>query len=235
MRNRVFTIILALALAAALVVMFINGNGSAAGQDVGTEAALSSVVLINEAMASNSGAVPDDEGNFSDWIELYNPTAEEINISGWGLSDDPLTAAKWAFPAKTTIPAGGYLLVYCSGREDASSGGALHANFKINSSETITLSDSSGSPVDRLALTEVAQNSSIGRQADNLDEWASFELPTPGFENTPAGRAAYDKTMDASSIGVIINEFQPSNKTTLPSASGQYTIGSNSITPPPKQ
>ena len=74
--------------------------------------ATTETIQINEVMAGNKQAVTDEEGNYSDWIELYNPGTTAVSLSGWGLSDSKLEQAKWAFP-DVSIPAGGYLVVYC--------------------------------------------------------------------------------------------------------------------------
>ena len=39
-------------------------------------------ILINEFMASNSTVLADKDGEYSDWIEIYNPTSSDINLSG---------------------------------------------------------------------------------------------------------------------------------------------------------
>jgi hypothetical protein len=41
-------------------------------------------------------------------VELYNGGPDEIDVSGYGLSDDPLDPLKYMLPASTTIPAGGF-------------------------------------------------------------------------------------------------------------------------------
>ena len=66
--------------------------------------ATSETILINEVMAGNKQAVTDEEGNYSDWIELYNPGTTDVSLSGWGLSDSKLEQAKWTFP-DISIPA----------------------------------------------------------------------------------------------------------------------------------
>lgn len=73
-------------------------------------------VRINEVMASNLKTFADEDGQFEDWIELYNTTAATVDLDGWGLSDDPLAPFRWTFPAGTTIAPGGYLLVWASGK-----------------------------------------------------------------------------------------------------------------------
>ena len=95
--------------------------------------------VISEFMANNDGAFLDGLGEASDWIELYNPTPLAVNLSGWKLRD---SATTWTFP-EVTLPAGGYLVVFASGKlqqpyTDAAS--YLHTSFKLDSDgEAITL------------------------------------------------------------------------------------------------
>ena len=58
-------------------------------------------VLVNEVLARSTSGEPD-------WIELYNPTAADADISGWFLSDSKSVPDKYHLPAGTRIPAGGY-------------------------------------------------------------------------------------------------------------------------------
>ncbi len=61
-------------------------------------------VVINEVLAANSRVLADDEGDFSDWVELYNPTGDAIPLGGYRLSDDPGETDKWVFPPVTLGP-----------------------------------------------------------------------------------------------------------------------------------
>jgi hypothetical protein len=72
--------------------------------------------VINEVMSSNSSTVMDEDGDFSDWIEIYNPDATDINLDGYGLSDDPAEPFKWVFPDQT-LGAGEYVLVFASDKD----------------------------------------------------------------------------------------------------------------------
>ena len=66
-----------------------------------------SPVRISEIMDSNKGSVPDENGEYYDWIELYNTSSEAVDISGCGLSDDITGGIKFVFPQGTRIEAGG--------------------------------------------------------------------------------------------------------------------------------
>ena len=225
MKNRVIVLLLAVLLGAAAIVYLIVGNGAGDSQsEAGFTSSASGSVVINEAMASNPGVIPAPDGQFYDWIELYNPGAETLDLSNWGLSDQSNVAAKWTFGSGTKIEAGGYLLVYCSDLDQNDpSAGALHTNFKLKSgSDTLVLSDSTGKTVDALPLLTITSGHSLGRESGNTGEWLEFSEPTPGFENSEAGRKAYLASMDGSSIGLVISEFQPANKTTIACGDGTY-------------
>jgi hypothetical protein len=88
---------------------------------------------INEFLADNTAATLADENlDTPDWIELHNPSAAAINLSGWRLTDDPSSLAKWVFPA-VTIPAGGYRIIFASGKNRTPLTGNLHTNFSLDS------------------------------------------------------------------------------------------------------
>jgi hypothetical protein len=73
-------------------------------------------VVINEIMASNSSTIADEDGDYPDWIELYNAGAATINLQGYGLSDNYNNPYKWVFP-NVSIEAGQHLLVWASGKD----------------------------------------------------------------------------------------------------------------------
>ncbi|MGB0953842.1 MAG: lamin tail domain-containing protein, partial [Planctomycetota bacterium] len=72
-------------------------------------------VHINEVVASNVSGISDEDGNTSDWIELWNYGAAPVNVGGWGLSDNPAEPYKWVLPSMD-IEAAGHLLVRASGK-----------------------------------------------------------------------------------------------------------------------
>lgn len=88
--------------------------------------------IISEFMAENDGAIVDGLGDPSDWIEIYNPTSLDAQLSGWKLRENDTL---WSFPA-TSLPAGGRLLVFASGKGKqpyTDPAGHLHTNFKLDS------------------------------------------------------------------------------------------------------
>jgi len=98
-----------------------------------TPATWSQSVLISEFLASNDDGLADEDGDFEDWIELYNQGDIAINLAGWYLSDDPEDLARWRFPS-VELPAGGYLVLFASGKNRRDPTANLHTNFKLSSS-----------------------------------------------------------------------------------------------------
>ena len=90
-------------------------------------------VVISEFMAANDSGLTDEEGEWSDWIELHNTGPETVDLNGWHLTDNSLQLTKWQLPA-TNIAANGYLLVFASGKDHRNPGAPLHTNFKLTTS-----------------------------------------------------------------------------------------------------
>ena len=162
----------------------------------------SAAVIINEFMASNDSTLVDEDGQYSDWIELYNNGNSAVDVSNWYLTDDQTDLKQWQFPA-TSIAAGDYLVVFASGMNRVGSGSPLHTNFKLSSggeylalvlADGLTLADSY-SPQYPQQFTDISfggaqyfNEPTPGRQnnagVDGVLEDVEFSLEH-GFYNTP--------------------------------------------------
>lgn len=92
---------------------------------------MASDVFISEFLAQNDGGLTDEDGDASDWIEIYNSGAVDVNLQGWHLTDDAGELTKWEFPS-TVVPAGGFVVVFASNKDRAVAGAELHTNFSIS-------------------------------------------------------------------------------------------------------
>jgi len=138
-------------------------------------------VLINEFMASNSTVLTDKDGDFSDWIEIYNPTSNNVNLSGWSLTDDISDTLKWIFPS-IVINSNEYLIVFASGKNHTNPQTELHTNFKLAAEgEYLALSDPEGNPVSEFNPYPEQQTDVSYGYIDGY--YLSFTTPTPGAEN----------------------------------------------------
>lgn len=136
-------------------------------------------VVINEVMTANTDAVMEEEFyNFSEWVELFNPSSGEINLTGWYLSDDPFNLQYWQFPGNTKIGPGDYLVVWLDKMNLR-----LHASFFARSDdELIILSDPAGNVADSIHVRPPVRNYSLGRLPDGSASWDTLS-PTPGLAN----------------------------------------------------
>ncbi len=139
--------------------------------------------MINELMSSNSFTVEDDDGDYSDWIELYNPGTQDADLTGYFLSDAFDNPQRWAFPA-ITIPAHGFLLIWASGKNRTNPSLPLHTNFSLSSSgEELLLCNSDGVVLDEVFFPLIQSDVSYGRSPDGTANWRFFGEPTPGASN----------------------------------------------------
>lgn len=150
-------------------------------------------LVINEVLASNSAVNTDEDDSYQDWVELYNGSAEPINLSGYGLSDNPTILFKWVFPSVTINP-GSYLIIWCSNKNRTTPGQPLHTNFAISADgETISLTNPDGVVVDFAPPTTMLANISFGRSPNGTGGFVFFQTPTPAAENTGSG---YTETLN---------------------------------------
>lgn len=151
---------------------------------VTTSAGGTSPVVINELQASNATTLADPQGEFDDWIELRNVSAEEADLTGHYLSDEPGNPRKWQFPNGTKIPAGGYLLVWAD--EDSTVTPGLHTSFKLDADgEQLFLVDTDANLnalLDTVTYGPLSKDQAYGRTSANP---AAFQtvVPTPGVAN----------------------------------------------------
>jgi large repetitive protein len=140
-------------------------------------------LLINEFMASNQTTIPDEAGDYDDWIELYNAETTSVSLANLYLTDDLTAEAKWPFPA-TVIPARGYLLVWA---DNETGEGPLHASFNLGAAvgELVGLFESSGSHmlvVDTISFGPQKPDTSYGRIPDG-GTWEFLSSPSPRAAN----------------------------------------------------
>jgi hypothetical protein len=88
-------------------------------------------VRITEFMAANTRTLADEDGQYSDWIELQNLGTDFVNLEGWFLTDTPANLRKWSFPA-TNLGPGQFLVVFASGKDKRVPGAPLHTNFRLD-------------------------------------------------------------------------------------------------------
>jgi hypothetical protein len=143
----------------------------------------SAQVVLNEICPANADIIYDPNFfNYSPWIELYNSSSSSVNIAGYYISDDENNPLKWRVPSGTSIPAKGFLLLWC---DDMNTG--RHTNFSLDSEgEDVVLSNGSGLLLDKISYPKQLTNISYGRIANGTGTWAYLSVPTSGGANNSA-------------------------------------------------
>ena len=134
-------------------------------------------VSINEVMADNRTAVANGP-DFPDYVELKNTTVAAIDLTGWTLTDDTLTPAKYAIPSGTMLGVGAYLVIWCDSNTLSP---GLHAGFKLGANGGVVALYQSGTQRDAVTYGIQAPDLSIGRVVDGT---GAFTLVIPSAAAT---------------------------------------------------
>ena len=181
-------------------------------------------LIINEVMADPVTGLRDDDDELVDWIELYNATNRAIALENFALSDNERKPLKWRFPEGAMIQAGGYYLVFCSGKDrmDTNRTGVPHTNFRLSAEqETIVLADSKGAVVDRVMIDNLPKDCSWGRNENG--DLQVFQVATPTLPNNQSGMNQMDYNLRAlNRTGVYISEVLASNESIATYANAPY-------------
>lgn len=141
-----------------------------------------SPVIVTELMSTNTKSYGDENGQHSDYIELYNRSGSEVKLGGWYLTDDGENLRKWAFP-EMTLGAGEYLVIHASKQDKKEDRAHLHANFALSSEgEEVLLVNEEGRIADRVKFDLLKSNIAWSLASDNT--WTSALPPSPGKPNS---------------------------------------------------
>lgn len=173
-------------------------------------------IIINEYCCKNTNIIYDSEGDYCDWVELYNTTDSSFSLSGYFLSDDEADTKKWAFPDNTVIEPKAFLLVFLSGKNRLGENGEIHASFKLGGDdEKILLLNNRGKTVDALEIMDLKENTSYGRSL-HASQFFFFARPTPGAQNDTTGFTQLSMEIPFNEREVYISEvcaaFEIGNK-----------------------
>lgn len=137
-------------------------------------------VVVNEFAASNNeeSGIADADGEYDDWIELYNNSSEQVDLGNFYLSDSPDDPMKWSFPIGTVIEPFGYLIVWADKDEDQP---GLHTNFKLSADgESLVFSHEDGTVVDSFSFGLQLPNVPSARKPNGV---GGFVLQAPTFSD----------------------------------------------------
>ncbi|MBQ4434529.1 MAG: lamin tail domain-containing protein [Clostridia bacterium] len=143
------------------------------------------MVKINEVMASNGETIDDSKGKSCDWIELWNASDDDIDLSGLNLSDGKKNLAKFTFPEGVTLAKGAYMIIFCSDYEQVETldGGnvEIHVPFKLSADGEKVVISYQDVILDIVRFDQQTKDVSYALKDDGT--WAYCDTPTPGAEN----------------------------------------------------
>ena len=210
---------------------FAGGNWS---YTVDPDAPLGNVV-IHEILAANVSGLVDENGDTEDWFELRNEGSTALSLAGWSATDDSDDPGKWVFP-NVSIPAHGYLVVFCSGKDRRPLVGNIHTSFNLTANGEYLGIFNAESP--RQVISEIApryprQRADYSYGRDGTGELSYFETPTPGAAN--ANAVTFDgfvlDPICTPGRGFFDDPFDVTMTTVDPNANIRYTLDGSDPSP----
>ncbi|PYI84469.1 MAG: hypothetical protein DME26_13240 [Verrucomicrobia bacterium] len=188
-------------------------------------------VVISEFMADNDKTINDENGDSSDWIEIYNAGTATANLNGWFLTTNKNNLATWRFPNVALLP-GSYLLVFASGKDRTNALARLHTNFKLEKNGGyLALADSQTNVVSEFAPTYPPQFTDISYGRDRLAPNIAgyFPTPTPGSPNSNGGPGFAPEIKFSRSGGTFLGPFTLELSTPSSNAVIRYVLVTNRV------
>jgi hypothetical protein len=192
----------------------------AVGSPVATPGATNSVAAslpafpplwLNEVQAVNVTGLTNNVGARTPWVEIYNTSNSPVSLAGYYLSDNYASLTQWSFPANVSVPANGFLVVWCDGQTGQATVTAPHTSFTLapgagNVALSRLINGNVPQVVDYLNYTNLPNNWSYGDVPDGQPFYRSqMFFATPGATNNSA----------LAPINVFINEWMADNASTL--------------------
>jgi len=163
-------------------------------------------VVINECMPNNTLTAADQDGEYNDWVELYNTSNSSINLQGYFLSDRRGEPTKFQFPY-VSIAANDYLIIWVD-KDTLQTG--LHTNFKLSaSSEQVYFFSPDTNLIDYVHFYNMQADESIARTKDGN---GPFEVTNSSYNSTNGNKPA----------GIVINEWMAWNASAEQDEFGEY-------------
>ena len=190
-------------------------NGPDGSETSDFQVHLDSPLKITEYMIDNRSVLYDEDGDFVDWVEIYNDSDAPLALNHLFFTDDRSDLRKWAFP-HISIPPRSYLVIYASGKNQVTEN--IHTNFRLSEYETLVISTQFSEILAEMTIEPLLEDISRG-QKDG--DWLYFAEPTPGKANSTHG---FQEGLDPSSqeLDVVINEVMARNDSFLADEQGHF-------------
>lgn len=178
-------------------------------------------LMISEILASNSSGVRDEDGDYSDWIEIFNDSVLSINLEGWYLTDDTGQLTKWKFP-NLVLESQRYLVVYASAKDRVA---RLHTNFRLNADgEYLALVERDGTTIAFEYGPEFPPQEANVSYGASVNGNIYFSRPTPGRVNGAGFLGFTPKVKFSHGRGFFESPFDLTLSTATKEAVVRYTL-----------
>ena len=188
---------------------------------------------ITEFLASNNSGIVDDNGETSDFIEIFNAGTLTGNLNGFTLTDDATQPDKYTLPSVSLFP-GQYLVLFANTDAAPTTGSDLYTEFRLSSGgEYLALFDPAGNVLSEFGVNGSdypAQFQDIsygvefsGSNISNSGNVGFFNTPTPGQANGTLSNGAVAQVEASIPAGFYENAFLVTLSTETPNATIRYT------------
>ena len=182
-------------------------------------------LVISEVMSSNASAVADRDGDYPDYIVLYNAAGERKNLTGWSLTDNVTKPRKWYLPS-VYLEAGEYLVIFASGKDRRDpENGEYHTNFSLKADgETLYLIDSMGKAAQTLDIPALPADVAYGlvQQGEDAGKYCYFAQGMPGKLNTSAHSSEL-KSISGGKSRLALSEYMNNNYCAVKDNYGEFS------------
>lgn len=138
--------------------------------------------VFSEVMTSNHAAFDHPDYGTVDWVEIYNPTDRDIDLSGFGFTNEIKRTFRYTFPEGTVLKSGEYLVLYCTGGTEASDADPFCTGFNLSASgEDLYLVNKNNVEADEVHVPALDVDTAFART--DSGEFAVTEFPTPNAPN----------------------------------------------------
>lgn len=193
-----------------------NVTGSASTQTAAVSVLTSGGGLVlNEFLAENDKGLRDSDGDRGDWIEIHNTSDTAQSTAGWFLTDDPALPNKWALSAES-VPSGGFLLIWASGKSRAAAGAELHTNFSLqNSGGYLALVKPDLTVATAFTYPEQFADATYGQTVHSPPLTKFFAVATPNAPNLDGQTSVRDGITFSPAPGTFVSSVEVTASSTL--------------------
>ncbi|MFT7513621.1 MAG: hypothetical protein ACI9QL_002835 [Candidatus Omnitrophota bacterium] len=186
-------------------------------------------LVINEFQAINNSTLADAQGDFSDWIELYNTGSNTVDLTGWFLTDTETNLTRWTFPS-VSLATNAYMLVFASDK-NTNINNQLHTNFRLDGDgEYLALVNAQTNIVFEYAPAYPSQLEDLTYGVDTNLAPRYFATPTPLGPNADDFLGLVEDTKFSVDRGIFTNSFMLAITSATASATIRYTLDSSEPT-----